>query len=50
MTLDATMIENNPEVRRMFLAAAAKQEGPILLKYKYDKHSRSQKEIISFYF
>jgi hypothetical protein len=36
MTLDATMIENNPEVRKMFLAAAAKQESPIVLKYKYD--------------
>jgi len=34
MTLDATMIENNPEIRKMFLAAAAKQESAIVLKYK----------------
>ncbi|CAF4265115.1 unnamed protein product, partial [Adineta steineri] len=34
MTLDGTMIANNPEVRKMFLAAALKQESAIVLKYK----------------
>ena len=36
ITFDATMIENNPEVRKMFLAAALKQESALVLKYKYD--------------
>jgi hypothetical protein len=36
MTLDATMIENNPEMRKMFLAVAAKQESPLVFKYKYE--------------
>ncbi|CAF5212540.1 unnamed protein product [Rotaria magnacalcarata] len=35
MTLDATMIENNPEIRKMFLDAAVKQESSLVLKYKY---------------
>ncbi|CAF4166320.1 unnamed protein product [Rotaria socialis] len=34
MTLDATMIENNPEIRKMFLDAAVKQESALVLKYK----------------
>lgn len=36
VTLDATMIENNPEIRKMFLDAAIKQESALVLKYKYD--------------
>jgi hypothetical protein len=36
MTLDATMIENNPEMRKMFLAIAAKQESALIFKYKYE--------------
>jgi hypothetical protein len=35
MTLDATMIENNPEMRKIYLALAAKQEVPLLFRYKY---------------
>ncbi|CAF1394603.1 unnamed protein product, partial [Didymodactylos carnosus] len=33
-TLDATLIENNPEIRKMFLAAAAKNETPLIIKFK----------------
>lgn len=36
MTLEATMIENNPELKKMYLAAAAKQESPVLFNYKYN--------------
>lgn len=35
MTLEATMIENNPEFRKMYLAAADKQESELLFKYKH---------------
>jgi hypothetical protein len=35
MTLDATMIENNPEMRKMYLALAAKQESALTFRYKY---------------
>ncbi|CAF2588148.1 unnamed protein product [Rotaria sp. Silwood2] len=34
MTLDATMIENNPEIRKMYLDAAIKQESAVVFKYK----------------
>jgi hypothetical protein len=33
-TFDATMIANDPEVKRMYLAMATKQESPIVLKFK----------------
>ncbi len=36
MTFDATMIANSPEIRKMFLAAALKQESALVIKYKYD--------------
>jgi len=36
MTLEATMIENSPEMRKMYLAMAAKQESALVFKYKYD--------------
>jgi len=36
MTFDATMIANSPEIQKMFLAAALKQESALVIKYKYD--------------
>ena len=35
MTLEATMIENSPELRKMYYAMAAKQESPLVFKFKY---------------
>ncbi|CAF1631395.1 unnamed protein product, partial [Adineta ricciae] len=34
MTFDATIIANNPEIKRMFLANAIKQESALTFKYK----------------
>jgi len=47
MTLEATMIENNPEMRKMYLAIAAKQESPLIFKYKYDQIFFKKKKIIN---
>jgi len=38
MTLEGTMIENSPEMRKMYLAMAAKQESALVFKYKYDEN------------
>ena len=43
MTLDATMIENSPEMRKMYLSIASKQESPLVFRFKYVRADQNEK-------